>query len=200
MQFKSIQILLVKGRIPKGQRTAFLDPCRCRFGCCNVDLMLSGSGNLCSQTAHDVLLIQNIDQSAVILLRNQIAAVRIHAFLQDIGYLTEIASHSIQHCLSVLIGSTAGLWFLLSSGIRSACKRRIHRPVQLLFSLLCFLVTVNGLRQILDFCLHLLISGTVLRRKHTIFILMGIHKILRSLPHLCSLFDQFLDSHNQSPP
>ena len=188
MQLEGIQIFLVKGRITKSQCTAFLDPCRCRFGCCNVDLMLSGSGNLCSQTAHDVLLIQNIDQSAVILLRNQITAVCIHAFLQDIGNLAEVAPHGIQHCLSVLIGGTAGLWLLLSPGIRLSGQRLVDRLAQFLLPLLCFPVSVDRLRQVLNLHLHSFIGGIILRRQHTIFILMGIHKILCSLPHLCPLF------------
>ena len=186
MKLMCIQNLLVKSRIPKSQCPAFLNPACRRLGSCNIDLVLPGSHDPCGKTAHDILFIQNINQSSVILLRNQITAVGIHSLLKGIGNLAEVASQCIQHCPAVFIRSTSCLWLTLAACIRLPGQRLVYRLVQVLFHFLCLAVAVNRLCQILNLRFHSLISCTVLRRQNTIFILMGIHKILCSFPNLSS--------------
>ena len=187
MKLMCIQDLLVKSRIPKSQCPAFLDPACRRLGSRNIDLVLSGSHDPCGKTAHDIFFIQNINQPSVILLRNQITAVGIHALLKGIGNLAEVASQCIQHCPAVFIRSTSCLWLTLAACIRLPGQRLVYRLVQVLFHFLSLAVAVNRLCQILNLRFHSLIGCTVLRRQNTIFILMGIHKILCSFPNLSSL-------------
>ena len=186
MKLMCIQDLLVKSRIPESQRPAFLNPACRRLGSRNIDLVLPGSHNPCGKTAHDILFIQNINQSSVILLRNQITAVSIHALLKDIGNLAEVASQCIQHCPAVFIRSTSCLLLTLAAGIRLPGQRLVYRLVQVLFHFLSLAVAVNRLCQILNLRFHPLIGCTVLRRQHPVFILMGIYKILHSFPNLSS--------------
>ena len=69
-----------------------------------------------TQAAHDVLLGQGLDQAAVILLGNEVAAVCVHTFLQNIADLSEVGAQGGQHSLSVFIGCTPGLDLRLLSG------------------------------------------------------------------------------------
>ena len=186
MKLMCIQNLLVKGRIPESQCPAFLDPACRRLGSCNIDLVLPGSHNPCSKTAHDILFIQNVNQSSIILFRNQITAVGIHALLKGIGNLAEVASQCIQHCPAVFIRSTSCLWLTLATCIRLPGQRLVYRLVQLLLPFLSLAAAVNCLCQIINLRFHPLIGCTVLRRQHPVFILMGIHKILCSFPNLSS--------------
>ena len=186
MKLMCIQDLLVKSRIPESQRPAFLDPACCRLGSRNIDLVFPGSHDPCGKTAHDILFIQNINQSSVIFLRNQITTIGIHALLKGIGNLAEVASQCIQHCPAVFIRSTSCLWLTLAACIRLPGQRLVYRLVQVLFHFLSLAVAVNRLCQILNLRFHSLIGCTVLRRQNTIFILMGIHKILCSFPNLSS--------------
>ena len=65
MQLVCVQNDLVEGRVAKGQRPAFLDPCRSRLRTGNIDLMLTGCRDRGCQSTKDVLLRQYIDQTAV---------------------------------------------------------------------------------------------------------------------------------------
>ena len=96
------------------------------------------------------------------------------------------------------IGSTSGLFLHLLC--RSSGKRSIDRLIQRRLSCLGSLLTVDRRSQILDLLLHTAVSRVILRRQNTVLILMGIHEILRGLPHLRSLLNHFIDSHRSIPP
>ena len=92
VQLVGIQQDLGEGGIGELERTAFLDPCGGRLGGRDIDLVLTGSGDHMAQAAHDVLLRQGLNQAAVILLGHEVAAIGIHAFLQNVADLTEVGA------------------------------------------------------------------------------------------------------------
>ena len=99
----------------------------------------------------------------------------------------------------VRIGGATGL-FLNFLPCRSSGKRHIHRLIELSLPCLGSLLTVDSCSQILDLLLHTAVSRVILRRQNAVLILVGIHKVLRGLPHLRSFLDHIFDSHSSIPP
>ena len=190
MEFVGIKNLLLKCRITKRQCLTFLNPC-CRWLCgCDVNLMLPGSGNLCGNTTHDILLCKHINKSVVILFRHKITTICIHTFLKDIGYLSEVGTECCKHSLLILIRCTSrlyfSLWLIL---IRLSSNRGIYRLGKFLLPSLGSLLSFDGIGKFLDFSLHSAVGFLILGRKVTILVLVGIHKVLCCFPHLCSLLN-----------
>ena len=161
----------------------------------NRDLSLStGSDNLC-KASHHIGLIKTGHDLTLKLFRNKISAV----CLDTLGKHVVNKSLATKMCPEVLligIGSTTGLFLNLLG--RSSGQRLVHRLIKLLLPCIRSLLSVDGSGKILDLLLHTTVSGTVLCRQDAVFVLMGIHEILRSLPNLCSLLNQFIDSHNST--
>ena len=197
MELVCIHDLLVKGCITKSQCSSLINPCCCRFGCCNVDLVFPGSCDHSSKTTHDILLFQNLDQSAVVLNRNQITAVGIHTFLQDIGHLTEIGTHGSEHGLSVFIRSTSGFLFRVSSCcIWFSCQRRINRLGQFCFPLLYPLGTRDRICQSIELCFHVHVSCCIIFGQSPLLILMCIKEISHLTKQIGTFLHHFSNSHN----
>ena len=117
--------------------------------------MVTARSNFCTQLTHDVLFFQHINQASVVFLRHKVTAVRIHAFLQDIGHLLEIAAECHQHTLTVFIGSPACLSLFTAAGLLRVCQdRRIDGLVKFVFQSLHLLHTLNLCTVILDLLLH----------------------------------------------
>ncbi len=88
MKFVRIKDSLIEGGITESELLAFVDPCSRRLGSCNIDLVLAGSGDSCSQTSYDVFFLKNINDSLVVLLGNEVSAIRVNSLLQNIRDLT----------------------------------------------------------------------------------------------------------------
>ena len=163
MELVCVKQNLVKSCIAKSQCTAFFNPCSGRLGRRNIDLVVTACSNFCTQLTHDVLFFQHIDQAAVIFLRHEITAVRIHAFLQDIGHLLEVGTESRQHTFTVFIGRPACLRFPIAAGLLRVCQdRRADGPVQLVFHRLHLLHALDLGTVILNFLLHFCIGLGIL--------------------------------------
>ena len=176
---------LVKGRIPEGERRTFLNP-RCG-GLCggNVDLMLSACGNHRRKRAQNVLLIQNVDQTLIVFLGNEIAAVCIHAFLQDVLHLPEIRTQCLEHCRTVCLACTPRL-FRRQSCPRSVGDRRCHRLCELRVENRLTLHALDVLPERKHLILHLLVRFGILCRKTTV-LFVRIQELLCLFPHFCTL-------------
>ena len=197
VQLVGIQQDLGEGGIGELERTAFLDPCGGRLGGRDIDLVLTGSGDHMAQAAHDVLLRQGLNQAAVILLGHEVAAIGIHAFLQNVADLTEVGAQGGQHSLAVFVRRTPGLDLRLLSGGGLGSEGCIHGLAEFRIQRLLPFQTSDFLAEIGDVLLHAGISGIVLGGQGTLLGTMGIQKCLGGIPCGVALFAQFLNRHNQ---
>ena len=142
--------------------------------------------------SHNVFLFQGVNQTAVILLRNKITAVSIHAFLQNARYLTEVGTKCRKHTVFVGIRRSACfLLFFAVCGHRLCDNRCTHRLIHFLFHCIHLLHTFNFGTVILNFLFHLGICFCVLRRKQTVLVSSALYKCLCTFPCLISEFSQF---------
>nr|DAM78833.1 MAG TPA: hypothetical protein [Caudoviricetes sp.] len=201
MKLVGIQKNLREGSVTKGQCASLLNPgCR-RFGGCDVDFMLTGSGNLCGELTHDVLLVEYINQTVIVLLRYQITAIGIHAFLQYIGYLLEVGAERLEHTLTVLIRGTSGLGLFIAVSLHRLCHNgSVHRLIEGVLHFLHCLHTVDFSADILDLLLHSSIGLGILLGEQAVLVTLGFHEGLCSLPCLVALLTHFQNSHNPLPP
>ena len=148
------------------------------------------------KTTHDVLLVQHINQTAVILFGNQITTICIHAFLQKVRYLAEVGTHSGEHGLLIGIGRTA-LLLLTSrcSRIRLASDGAVDGLCQLRFTLLNTLCAVDGFGQRIKLRLHVLIGGVILCGQLALLVLMGVQELAHLTQQVSTVFQHFRNSH-----
>ena len=192
MELVGIQHDLIEGRITEGQRFAFLDPCRSRLGRCDVDLVLAAGCDRGTQLSHDVLFIQDVDEPVVIFLRDEVAAVLIDTFLQNIADLTEVGAQSLQHAFPVLIGGTTGFLFrFIGRLIRFARARGVDRLGELMLH--CFLSLHSGdfTAHVHDFLLHFVVGCGILVGEGSLVCSVGLSKIASRRQCLISLLHQF---------
>ena len=192
MELVCIQKDLTEGRIRKLKSTAFFDPCSCRFGSSDVDLMLTGSCDSVSKTSHDIFFGKNINQTTVIFFWHKVAAIGINTFLQNIGYLTEVGTERLKHTILVFIRSTTSFCRFIGGRIpRLRSERLVYRLIKLGFQCFLSFKTSNFLTKICDFLFHSGISSIVLGSKCTFLGTMRIEKCLCSIPRCIALFTQF---------
>ena len=148
------------------------------------------------KTTHDVLLIQHINQTAVILFGNQITTICIHTFLQKVGYLAEVGTHSGEHGLFIGIGRTA-LLLLTSrcSSIGLASDGAIDRLRQFSLTLLNTLGAVDGFGQRIELCLHVLIGGVILCGQFALLVLVSVQELTHLTQQVSTVFQHFRNSH-----
>ena len=175
-------------RIGEGQLTALLYPQCSRLGGCHIDLMQTGCGQLVAECSHDVVLGQYIHQSGIVLFRNKVAAIRIHTFLQEIGYLSEVGAECCDHVTSVLVGCSSGLFLRLSCLHRFSGQRSIDGLGQCLFHLLFSLHPLDLSCEIRDLLFHVLIGAVVLIGHGAVFCSVAFRKVLCCFPRFLSLF------------
>ena len=162
MELVCVKQNLVKSCIAKSQRAAFLDPCSGRLGSGDIDFVVTTCSDFRTQLTHDVFFLKHIDQAAVVFLRHKVAAVRIHAFLQYIGHLLEIAAERRQHTLTVFIRSPACLRLFTAACLLRVCQdRRVNGLVQLVFQSLHLFHTLNLCTVVLNFLLHFCIGSGI---------------------------------------
>ena len=153
-----------------------------------------------AQAAHDVLLRQGLNQAAVILLGHEVAAIGIHAFLQNVADLTEVGAQGGQHSLAVFVRRTPGLDLRLLSGGGLGSEGRTHRLAEFRIQRLLAFQTCDFLAEIGDVLLHAGISGIVLGGQGALLGAVGFQKRLGGIPCGVALLAQFLNRHNQNPP
>ncbi len=203
MELVGIQIDLGELRITPGKFLALVNP-RCRrLGGCDVDFTLTTGSNGVTQLTEDILFLQSLNQTGIILFGNKIAAVSINALGQNIADLSEVGTECLKHTVLVSIRSTSGLRLLVMCGIavhRLFRNRSRGRLGELGIHSGHSLHTLDFSTEVLNLLLHLCIGLCILIGKQTVLVALGFHKCLCSLPSLVTLFAQFIDSHNKLPP
>nr|DAU01013.1 MAG TPA: hypothetical protein [Caudoviricetes sp.] len=159
------------------------------------DLALAGrSRNDVGQLSEDVLLLQRVDQGALILIRHQIAALAVGACFQRIENLVGhgLAANGLPERGGVFRGSAARLGLLLFAGLfgDGLICGRIQCRVNGSLTLQSF----DLLAQSEHIRLHLVIGRGVLGRNQTVRASLGVQKLLGGVPRLGALFAQLQNS------
>ena len=195
MELMRIHDLLSELRVGELQCSTLFDPCRRRLGSRDVDLVLAGSGDVGCKAPHDVLFIQDINESVVPLLRNEVSAIGIHTLLQDVGNLMEIRAHGSQHIFCILVRSTSLLLRLLTACGRHVGKRRRSRLTQLCLNGSLTVQAIDLLGEIRDLLFHAVIGFSICGRKNAVLSPVCFEEGLCCLPRSCSLCNQILYVH-----
>nr|DAK74381.1 MAG TPA: hypothetical protein [Caudoviricetes sp.] len=185
VEFVCVEDDLVEGRVPEGERRTFLNP-RCRrFGGGNVDLVLPARCDDRRKRTQDVLFIQNVDETFVIFLENEIASAGIRPFLQDVLHLPKVRTESFEHRRAVCLACTPRLFCIERSprSVGDCCRYRLCK-LRLKNRLTLYALDVLAKREYL--VLHLLIRLGILCRKTTV-LFVRIQKLLCLFPHFCTL-------------
>ena len=159
------------------------------------NLALAGRGrNDVGQLAEDVLLLQRVDQCALIFVRDEIAALAVGARFQRVENLVGhgLAADGLPERGCVFRGSAARLGLLLLAGLFGdglVCGR-IERRVDggLTLQTLDLLAHGEHVR------LHLVIGRGVLGGNQTVRAGLGVQKLLGGVPRLGALFAQLQNS------
>ena len=185
MELVRVENDLVEGRVPEGELCPLLNP-RCG-GLCggNVDLMLPACGNHRRKRAQDVLLIQNVNETLIVFLGDEIAAVCIHAFLQDVLHLPKVRTESFEHRRAVCLACTSRS-FCIERSPRHIGNRRRHRLCKLRVENRLTLHALDVLAKRKHLAFHLLVRFGILCRKTTV-LFVRIQKLLCLFPHFCTL-------------
>ena len=192
MELICIQHDLVEGCITEGESAAFLNPRCSRLGRCNVDLVLAAGSDRGAEATHDVLLVQHIDEPVVVFLRNEVAAVLVDAFLQNIADLAEVGAQRLQHTLAVLVRGATGFLFRLGRGlIGSAGDRGVDRLGELLLHSFLPLHSGDFTAHVHDFLLHLVVGCGILIGEDALVGAVGLGKIASRRKCLISSLHQF---------
>jgi len=203
MEFVGIQVNLGEFCITPGEFLTLVNPRSRRLSGSDVDFTLTAGSDGVTQLTEDVLFLQCLNQSSVILFRYKVTAVGIHALLENIGHVTEVGTESLEHTVLVGIRSTSGLCLLTVHSLavhRLFCNRSRGRLGKLGIHSGHSFHTLNFSTEVLNLLLHLCIGLCILIGKQTVLVALGFHKCLCSLPSLVTLFAQFVDSHNKLPP
>ncbi len=179
---------LGEGGVGELERAAFLDPRGGGLGGRDVDLVLAGGRDDVAELAHDVLLLQGVDQPVVVLLRHEVAAVRVHALLQDVADLAEVGAQSLQHAASVLVGCATGLCRCgAASGHGLSGQGRVDGLGELALHVLLTLHAGNLSAHVHDLLLHLVVGLVVLVGQGALVSAVGLREVACGLKRLTSL-------------
>ena len=191
MKLVGIHKDLFKSGIAERQCPAFLNPGCGRLGSCDVDLVFAGSGNAGAQFTHDVLFIQNINESVVVLFRNKVTAIGVYTFLQNIAHTLEAGTKCIQHSRFISIRCTTFLFGHLLIGYRLGHDRSIYGTVHLRLHSLHLFHTLNLRSVCLHLLFHLSVGLCILFGKQTVLITLGFYEGFCSLPCLFAILSHF---------
>ena len=198
---KIIEDDLIEGGVTEGQCAAFLDPRRSRFGGCDVDLVLTAGGDVSAEGTHDILLGQDVDQAFVVLVRNEVTALRVNTLLKHVADLTEVGSHGLKQGFLVLIGSTTGLDGLVSIGLHGLAGEGLGRGLaEFRFDLLTTLHAMDAICELCDLGFHILIGLVVFGRKSALVGGVGVEEGIHHTHELVALFTHLSNSHRKLPP
>ena len=130
----------------------------------NGDLAVTAGGlDDLGQAAEHVFFLQSLHQGALVLVRHQITALAVGAFLQGVADLVGVAlqTHGVPEVPLVLIGSAAlFLNLLLASGLSG--DGQADRLVQLGVQSFAALHPGDLLAQVGDILLHAGVGGVIL--------------------------------------
>ena len=110
---------LREGRVTESKRSTLINPCRRRSCGCDIDFMLTAGRDPGSQLTDDILFLQTLNKTVIILNGDKITAVRVNALLQDSADLTEVGAERLQQSwlvlgvvllVSTLLGLAVSAW------------------------------------------------------------------------------------------
>ena len=186
MELVRVENNLVEGRITEGERCAFLDP-RCGWlRGRDVDLVLAARRDRRRKGTQDILLAEDVNEALVVLLRYEITAACVRAFLQHVLNLSEIRAQRLEHRGAVGVARPALLVFSkrcarhIGDGL-SDRTRKFRIEDRLTFHAL------NVLAERENLILHLLVCLRILCREAS-FLCVFIQERLCLLPESRTLF------------
>ena len=163
--------------------------------------MLTAGGDVSAEGTHDILLGQDVDQAFVVLVRNEVTALRINALLKHVVDLTEVGSHGLKQGFLVLIGSTTGLGGLVSIGLHGLAGEGLGRGLaEFRFDLLTTLHAMDAICELCDLGFHILIGLVVFGRKSALVGGVGVEEGVHHTHELVALFTHLSNSHRKLPP
>ena len=193
---------LTEAVIALGNLALFIDPAGSAMRSNQRNLAITGRGvDHLTQGTQLVLFLQSLNQSALILVGNEVAAFGVAAYLQGIKYgIVRIAvTHHVPEIVAVLIGCTAGLveYGLFGTGRQHLAGRRIQFTLQTLGTFL----TVNGSAKAVDVLFHTFIGRSILGIHHAVLVGVLVQKGLRLVPEFAALLTEFSSlTHIEIPP
>ena len=154
-----------------------------------------------SQAAEHIFLLQSLHQGTLILVRHQVTALAVGAFLQGVANFVGVAlqTHGVPEVPLVLIGSAALLLGLLVAG-GLAGDGLADRLVQLGVQSFAALHPGDLLAQVGDILLHAGVGGVILGGQGALVGAVGVQESLGGVPGLGALLTQFQNSHGSFPP
>nr|DAG38648.1 MAG TPA: hypothetical protein [Caudoviricetes sp.] len=193
---------LTEGVIALRNLTFFIDPAGSAMRSNQRNLAVAGRGvNHLAQRTELVLFLQSLHQSALILIRNEVAALGVGANLQGVEYgIVGIAiTHHVPEVVAVLVGCTAGL---VGHGLfRTGSKRLAGGRIQFTLKALSAFLAVDGSAKAVDVLFHTLISSGVFGIHHAVFVGVLVQKSLRLVPQFAALLAEFSSlTHIRFPP
>ena len=189
MELVGIQNYLIKGCIGEGQGFALLYPCCRRLYSCHIDLVQTGGVDGRCQFTEDILLLQCLDQAAIILIRHQITAGFVLTFTQDVVHILEISAQGSQQSIFIFIRCSSCL------AARPCGQRCRSRSAQSILHALQLFQSCDFLAITLDVLHHFIVGLGICGRDKTIFHAMGFQKVFSVLPCNISFFPKFIDRH-----
>ena len=166
----------------------------------NFTVAAGGLDNL-GQAAEHIFLLQSLHQGSLKLVRHQVTALAVGAFLQGIADLIGVTlqTHGIPEIPLILIGSTALLLNLRVAG-GFAGDGLVDRLAQFGIQSFTALHASDFFTQIGDVLLHTGVGGVILSGQGTLVSAVGVQESLGGVPGLGALLAQFQNSHGSFPP
>ena len=175
----------------------FVDPRRGAVRRDDGDLAVAGFGtDDVGELAEHVLFLQRVDERALVLVRDKIAAFGIVADLQRVQNARQrrLRAHTRPERRAVLVRRRAFLLITL-------CRHRLfgdrlgHGAGQLFVQSFLPFQTGDLFAERGDVGFHFAVSCVVFRRQQTVFTAVAVEEGFRLFPQAGSFFSQFVDSH-----
>ena len=199
-----IQLHLTEDVVAFGIGTFLVDPRGRAVGGHDGDLVeTAGSGDdVCIGTDHGGG-VQALHERALEFIRNEVAALGIHAFLQRVlhlrGHGILVAGH-VPECLLIGVRGATGL------GVHRLGRRGLlrdghrHGLGQLVIQRLQTFHPGDLIAEVRDLGFELGVGGVILFGEEAVLVAVGLQKSLGSSQLLGTLVTKFNDSHGRYPP
>ena len=193
---------LTEGVIALRNLTFFIDPAGSAMRSNQRNLAVAGRGvNHLAQGTELVFFLQSLYQSALILVRNEIATLAVRTDLQCIehGIVRIAVTYHGPEIAAVFIRSTTGH---VGQGLfRAGSKRVGGRGVQFTLQTLGTLLAVNGSTKAVDVLFHAFIGRSILGIHHAVLVGVLVQEGLRLVPQFAALLAHFSNlTHIGFPP
>ena len=186
---------LVEGLVGFRVQAVLLHPARRPVGCDDRDGVRPAVGlDDVGEGAEEVLVGQRLHELPLVLVRDEVAAVRVGPGLEDVLDVVPVAlADAVPERGLVRLGRDARLVVRLVLCARFPGERRRGRLGEHLVDLLLTLQALDVVREVGDLLLHPVIGGGVLRGHVAAARGVGVEEVLRGVPRLGSFFHKVHD-------